>query len=118
MRCVLTNQIHHETRHIAVEWLRSAKAAALPISGSSVRTCLSNDHYALRDFSADRIHPFAYAVNTFLQPALDDCRALLRSNPQDTFNILLSLTQTFIRFAPDAELIYDDIQQFAGKRIG
>ncbi|CAF3910249.1 unnamed protein product, partial [Adineta steineri] len=37
------------------------------------------------------------------------------SNPQDTFNILLSLTQTFIRFAPDSELIYDDIQQFARK---
>jgi len=54
-------------------------------------------------------------VNTFLQPALDDCRILLHNNPQDTFNILLSLTQTFIRFAPDSELIYDDIQQFAGK---
>ncbi|CAF1560576.1 unnamed protein product, partial [Adineta steineri] len=66
-------------------------------------------------FLAHQIHPFAYAVNTFLQPALDDCRILLHSNPQDTFNILLSLTQTFIRFAPDSELIYDDIQQFARK---
>ena len=65
----------------------------------------------------NRIHPFAYAVNTFLQPALDDCRALLRSNPQDTFNILLSLTQTFLRFAPDPELIYDDIQQFASSYL-
>ncbi len=65
------------------------------------------------NFHFHRIHPFAYAVNTFLQPALDDCRALLHHNPQDTFNILLSLTQTFIRFAPDSELIYDDIQQFA-----
>ncbi len=54
-------------------------------------------------------------MNTFLQPALDDCRALLHQNPQDTFNILISLTQTFIRFAPDSELIYDDIQQFAAK---
>jgi hypothetical protein len=54
-------------------------------------------------------------VNTFLQPALDDCRILLHNNPQDTFSILLSLTQTFIRFAPDSELIYDDIQQFAEK---
>jgi hypothetical protein len=54
-------------------------------------------------------------VNTFLQPALDDCRILLHNNPHDTFNILLSLTQTFIRFAPESELIYDDIQQFAGK---
>ncbi|UJR15288.1 hypothetical protein I4U23_002241 [Adineta vaga] len=66
-------------------------------------------------FLAHQIHPFAYAVNTFLQPALEDCRVLLHSNPQDTFNILLSLTQTFIRFAPDSELIYDDIQQFAKK---
>ncbi|CAF3697154.1 unnamed protein product [Rotaria sp. Silwood1] len=66
-------------------------------------------------FLAHQIHPFAYAVNTFLQPALDDCQALLHDNPQDTFNILLSLTQTFIRFAPDTELIYDDIQQFASK---
>jgi hypothetical protein len=72
--------------------------------------------YFIRSFLFfPRIHPFAYAVNTFLQPALDDCRTLLHSNPQDTFNILLSLTQTFIRFAPDSELIYDDIQQFAAK---
>ncbi|CAF4258129.1 unnamed protein product [Rotaria sp. Silwood2] len=68
-------------------------------------------------FLAHQIHPFAYAVNTFLQPALDDCRALLHDNPQYTLNILLSLTQTFIRFAPDSELIYDDIQQFASKLI-
>ncbi|CAF1010996.1 unnamed protein product [Rotaria sordida] len=66
-------------------------------------------------FLAHQIHPFAYAVNTFLQPALDDCRTLLHDNPQDTFNILLSLTQTFVRFAPNSELIYDDIQQFAYK---
>lgn len=68
-------------------------------------------------FVTHRIHPFAYAVNTFLQPALDDCRALLQSHPQDAFNILISLTQTFIRFAPDAELIYNDIQQFASNSI-
>ena len=37
----------------------------------------------------------------------------MRSNPQDTFNVLLSLSQTFTRFAPETELIYDDIQQFA-----
>lgn len=62
---------------------------------------------------ANRIHPFAYAVNTFLQPALDDCRKSLHDSPEDTFNILLSISQTFIRFAPDSALIYDDIQQFA-----
>jgi len=62
-----------------------------------------------------RIHPFAYAVNTFLRPALDDCLGLMHNNPQDTFNVLLSLTQTFTRFAPESELIYDDIQQFASK---
>jgi len=39
----------------------------------------------------------------------------LHKHPHDTFNILISLTQTFIRFAPDSELIYDDIQQFATK---
>ena len=39
---------------------------------------------------------------------------LMSNNPQDTFNVLLSLTQTFTRFAPESELIYDDIQQFAG----
>ncbi|CAF3850293.1 unnamed protein product [Rotaria sordida] len=66
-------------------------------------------------FLAHQIHPFAYAVNTFLRPALDDCLGLMRSNPQDTFNVLLSLTQTFTRFAPESELIYDDIQQFAVK---
>ena len=38
-------------------------------------------------------------------------------NPQDTFNVLLSLSQTFSRFAPESELIYDDIQQFAGKNV-
>jgi hypothetical protein len=64
-----------------------------------------------------RIHPFAFAVNTFLRPALDDCLKLMDSNPQDTFNVLLSITQTFTRFAPESELIYDDIQQFAGKEI-
>ncbi|CAF4014000.1 unnamed protein product, partial [Rotaria sp. Silwood1] len=36
-------------------------------------------------------------------------------NPPDTFNVLLSLVQTFTRFAPESELIYDDIQQFAVK---
>ncbi|CAF4590956.1 unnamed protein product [Rotaria socialis] len=66
-------------------------------------------------FLAHQIHPFAYGVNTFLQPALDDCRVLLQNNPQDTFKMLLSFAQTFIRFAPDSELIYDDIQQFASK---
>ncbi|CAF2881864.1 unnamed protein product [Rotaria sp. Silwood2] len=66
-------------------------------------------------FLAHQIHPFAYAVNTFLQPALDDCLRLMHSNPQDTFNVLLSLSQTFTRFAPESELIYDDIQQFAIK---
>ncbi|CAF4267417.1 unnamed protein product [Rotaria socialis] len=64
-------------------------------------------------FLAHQIHPFAYAVNTFLQPALDECIVLMHSNPQDTFNVLLSLSQTFTRFAPESELIYDDIQQFA-----
>ena len=39
----------------------------------------------------------------------------MHSNPQDTFNVLLSLSQTFTRFAPESELIYDDIQQFASK---
>jgi len=62
-----------------------------------------------------RIHPFAYAVNTFLRPALDDCFGLMSNNPQDTFNVLLSLSQTFTRFAPETELIYDDIQQFASR---
>ncbi|CAF3789768.1 unnamed protein product [Rotaria sp. Silwood1] len=66
-------------------------------------------------FLAHQIHPFAYAVNTFLRPALDDCLALMHNNPQDTFNVLLSLSQTFTRFAPESELIYDDIQQFAIK---
>ncbi|CAF5136225.1 unnamed protein product [Rotaria magnacalcarata] len=68
-------------------------------------------------FLAHQIHPFAYGVNTFLQPALDDCRVLLQNNPPDTFKMLLSLTQTFIRFAPESELIYDDIQQFASNSI-
>ena len=54
-------------------------------------------------------------MNTFLRPALEDCLGLMYDNPQDTFNVLLSLTQTFTRFAPESELIYDDIQQFAGK---
>jgi hypothetical protein len=39
----------------------------------------------------------------------------MHNNPQDTFNVLLSLSQTFTRFAPESELIYDDIQQFASK---
>lgn len=64
-------------------------------------------------FLAHQIHPFAYAVNTFLQPALDDCRRLLATNPHETFQLLLSLSQTFTRFAPDSDLIYDDIQEFA-----
>jgi hypothetical protein len=39
----------------------------------------------------------------------------MSNNPQDTFNVLLSLSQTFTRFAPESELIYDDIQQFASQ---
>ena len=41
----------------------------------------------------------------------------MNNNPEDTFNVLLSLSQTFTRFAPESELIYDDIQQFAGKNL-
>jgi hypothetical protein len=41
----------------------------------------------------------------------------MHNNPQDTFNVLLSLSQTFTRFAPESELIYDDIQQFASKYL-
>jgi hypothetical protein len=41
----------------------------------------------------------------------------MHNNPQDTFNVLLSLSQTFTRFAPESELIYDDIQQFAGNNF-
>lgn len=29
--------------------------------------------------------------------------------------MLLSLAQTFLRFAPDSQLIYEDIKQFASK---
>lgn len=54
-------------------------------------------------------------MNTFLQPALNDCQGLILNNPAETFNVLLSLSQTFTRFAPESELIYDDIQQFAGE---
>ncbi|CAF0982943.1 unnamed protein product [Adineta ricciae] len=82
---------------------------------TSSSTSFDRPKILLFRFLAHQIHPFAYAVNTFLQPALEDCRTLLHNNPEDTFNILLSLTQTFIRFAPDSELIYDDIQQFAKK---
>ena len=56
-------------------------------------------------------------MNTFLQPALNDCQGLIVNNPAETFNVLLSLSQTFTRFAPESELIYDDIQQFAGKYL-
>jgi hypothetical protein len=76
-----------------------------------------NDIVFIFSLSFNRIHPFAYAVNTFLRPALDDCLGLMRHNPQDTFNVLLSLTQTFTRFAPESELIYDDIQQFASRNL-
>ncbi|CAF0823042.1 unnamed protein product [Adineta steineri] len=80
---------------------------------STMSTNFDRPKLLLFKFLAHQIHPFAYAVNTFLRPALDDCIALIRTNPQDTFNVLLSLTQTFTRFAPESELIYDDIQQFA-----
>lgn len=80
------------------------------ISSVSSRSSIEIDSLSA---SASRIHPFAYAVNTFLQPALDDCRKLLTTNPHETYNLLLSLSQTFTRFAPDADLIYDDIQDFA-----
>ncbi|CAF0920865.1 unnamed protein product [Adineta ricciae] len=84
-------------------------------SDTSVSNNFDRPKLLLFKFLAHQIHPFAYAVNTFLRPALDDCLELMRSSPQDTFNVLLSLSQTFTRFAPETELIYDDIQQFAIK---
>lgn len=62
-----------------------------------------------------RIHPYAYALKTFLQPALEQCDLMVSSNPYEAFHLLLSLTKTFVQFIPGPHLIHDEIQQFASE---
>ena len=76
----------------------------------------SPPHHDDRWSSSSRIHPYAYAVKTFLQPALEQCIRMVSTSPQETFQLLLSLIKTFLRFTPEPELVFDEIQQFAGMR--
>lgn len=54
-------------------------------------------------------------MKAFLQPALQECLDLMSQQPADTFHVLLSLARSFTSFTPEAEFIYDEIQEFASE---
>ncbi|CAF0899440.1 unnamed protein product [Didymodactylos carnosus] len=77
------------------------------------QTPLARSKIELVKFVCHQLHPFAYAVSTFLRPALDECQTAIHDDSVNTLDLLIQLAQTFIRTAPEPELIYDDIRKFA-----
>ncbi|CAF1443240.1 unnamed protein product, partial [Didymodactylos carnosus] len=76
-------------------------------------TPLARSKIELIKYICHQLNPFTYAVSTFLRPALEECQTTLNNDPVNTLNLLIKLSQTFVRTAPEPELIHDDIKRFA-----